>query len=931
MFYIGDDGITTRSGKEVSREGYEEVQIEGLKVKLKEQKRLVSELWGFIAHQNQEQDLVEWQKVEAEQKRKSDRRKNAVAIKEAEKKAKTTTKSKFTDALDKEKEKVKEERKLREEEVSKAKQEADQEVKVWRDKYVTEHKQFVEADAQFKEEACVLQGTVHSLTDAVERFEAKAVELKAKEKEKTTLLKQEGKLLPEFRDTATSDPKSQRRTDLNRAKAMEATLDNIPPSVMVDAVLEFSKKQTSKGVCDDDTYVGQMFQHPELVAKRRKTLNHAVKHISKTWDAKMEADIKLVTNVSDVNLDFIRNYRSKNYLGVEVDLHTMKLVEEGVEFPIPTSRWSRNKEIARRAVELGLEHNADGTICTLNLVSAITRLHNQSLNEGNSLWKTGMQQQVIFSGDGLQTARGESHCLCCLRSGLLLEGYTSCYNYYPITNALGNDHYESLNAALDPHKKSFSKLISEGECELDSGETIPVDFFWTGDMAFGLSQLGLNPASSTYGNPWGYLDEAGNWVWRSDEDCYLLSHKPTPNHGEITKDNPVKCRICGFKAVCLEDIEKDKRKKYPASHTKDHLGNYLGQTPIVPLSVKKYLPPLYHCGENLIAYRFNHLIWKNLTLEQKYDVNLALKTHLGPSSHIHLPPTRGGKDEVHMCSFIGQDVCNLRATDALVHVLKVVFPDEWEGDHIVRPPPQETPTQAQKEDDEQLDDACNQFDNLYSSSDEDEPPDMDAAIEVGENLHGVAKLRSELVADSFDTAYDFLDELHKWESFEDTTEGRRRLAVKIRELGKAANESLTRALTSAAFSEYNSVIEHVLPWMIQEYGHLTMRANEQGQESAGQMLKMLLRKSCNKRRTISSYMRRKKNKDGTITMMECKVKKTATISSTEVLALKLDAMHTVNAKLTKKLRGGHKVAEMKREGRSVKRERVMITPQLNGK
>ena len=192
-------------------------------------------------------------------------------------------------------------------------------------------------------------------------------------------------------------------------------------------------------------------------------------------------------------------------------------------------------------------------------------------------------------------------------------------------------------------------------------------------------------------------------------------------------------------------------------------------------------------------------------------------------------------------------------------------------------------------------------------------------------------LRSELVADSFDTAYDFLDELHKWESFEDTTEGRRRLAVKIRELGKAANESLTRALTSAAFSEYNSVIEHVLPWMIQEYGHLTMRANEQGQESAGQMLKMLLRKSCNKRRTISSYMRRKKNKDGTITMMECKVKKTATISSTEVLALKLDAMHTVNAKLTKKLRGGHKVAEMKREGRSVKRERVMITPQLNGK
>ena len=103
-----------------------------------------------------------------------------------------------------------------------------------------------------------------------------------------------------------------------------------------------------------------------------------------------------------------------------------------------------------------------------------------------------------------------------------------------------------------------------------------------------------------------------------------------------------------------------------------------------------------------------------------------------------------------------------------------------------------------------------------------------------------------------------------------------------------------------------------------------LRANEQGQESAGQMLKKLLRNSVNKRRKIGSYMR--KGKGGL--MKECKFNKTATIASCQTLALKLNAMHTTNSKFTQKLRGGHKRAEIEREGGSVKRERQFIGPEL---
>ena len=109
------------------------------------------------------------------------------------------------------------------------------------------------------------------------------------------------------------------------------------------------------------------------------------------------------------------------------------------------------------------------------------------------------------------------------------------------------------------------------------------------------------------------------------------------------------------------------------------------------------------------------------------------------------------------------------------------------------------------------------------------------------------------------------------------------------------------------------------------HGKLVLRANEQGQESAGQlMLKKLLRNSVNKRRKVKEYMR--KGKGGKFQLH--KFKKTATIASTEMLALKQAAMHRINDRLAKKLRGGHNVARLIAEGQQVKRERVMIAPNL---
>ena len=634
----------------------------------------------------------------------------------------------------------------------------------------------------------------------------------------------------------------------------------------------------------------------------------------------MEADIKLITGISDVNMDFIRDYRHKDY-DYPSDTYSIKTTSDGLPFPMPVSRKSWKKELIRRVEELGLKSNADGTLVTLDFLTTVTRLHRHSVHEKNTSWQPGQVLPLIFSGDGLQTARGESHTLCCIRSGRLIEGYTSAFNYYPISNVLGSDKWPNLNTCLDTHKSIVSQAVMEKKIRLmDNGEVLKVELFCTGDLAFLLSFLGLNPASSTYGNPWIVeIKENGTVIWRKDEDMYLLGHDPPPGH---CWPAPIKCPVCPFKATSQAEVDKDKEIKRTAAEVKTHLGKYAHQTPVFPIGPSHTMPPIYHMCENLIAYRFKHLIWEGLTKEQQYDVNCILQEKLGESSKVHLPPTRG--DEVYCCSWIGQDVCNLRATDTIVHVIQYCFPNDWEAEAPMEQARVEAVDEAAPISHSNLD----EFENMYSDDEEESEVDIDEqlsqTVQMGEHLHAATELkRSQLVGDSFDTAFDFIDEVVDWD-WEDTPSGRAKQSSKLKHYGKAANQALKRALITPVESEYDKVIEHVVPQKIISYGKLVQQANEQGQESAGQMFKSRIRNGANKRRKVGDYMR--PNKKGNLVL--CKFRKTATTCATETFALKQDAAHTTNSRLTKKLKVGHKKAELQRQGKRAKRERQFVAPNL---
>ena len=138
-----------------------------------------------------------------------------------------------------------------------------------------------------------------------------------------------------------------------------------------------------------------------------------------------------------------------------------------------------------------------------------------------------------------------------------MEGYSSAFNFYPISNAIGSDHWPELWAALDAHKEIVEQVVKEKRIMLvDTGEMISCDLFMTGDMAFLLSMLGLNPAASTYGNPWVYhvpSEEDENkkvFVWRKADDYYLHGHVLPPRESNFWKQNqddlwPWICDCCG--------------------------------------------------------------------------------------------------------------------------------------------------------------------------------------------------------------------------------------------------------------------------------------------------------------------------------------------------------------------------------------------------
>jgi hypothetical protein len=275
----------------------------------------------------------------------------------------------------------------------------------------------------------------------------------------------------------------------------------------------------------------------------------------------MEADIKLITSTSDVNLEFTRNTRFKTYHATS-DSYSMKEVEPGIPFPISASSRQRLNEIARRAKELGITTSEDGLMSNLDLIKTITRLHQHSIRENNTTWTSGAIQHLIFSGDGLNTANGESHTLCCIRSLLLKWGYTSAHNHYPITNFLGSDKHAQLTCALETHQKKINEMIKTKKCQLSTSEMISVEWYCTGDLAFGLSLYGLNQASSTFGNPWiKCFDASKQPIFRQVDEMYTFGHMLPPGVG-LSKDKPFKCPIdgCGFVATSEADMKLDREK-----------------------------------------------------------------------------------------------------------------------------------------------------------------------------------------------------------------------------------------------------------------------------------------------------------------------------------------------------------------------------------
>ena len=163
------------------------------------------------------------------------------------------------------------------------------------------------------------------------------------------------------------------------------------------------------------------------------------------------------------------------------------------------------------------------------------------------------------------------------------------------------------------------------------------------------------------------------------------------------------------------------------------------------------------------------------------------------------------------------------------------------------------------------------------------------------------------------------------DEWDDSTEASRsKRATELRELAKDANRAETRALfDTPVFSEYQNVIEHVIPAQIEKWGLLVLRSNEQGQESLGALLKRMLKNNVNKRRTIGKYVRKEKvKKDGTV--LKEKISdfiNTATKESLAMLAIRIDAMHTTESRMTHKRRLGQMQKAIKAKGQKTKRER----------
>ena len=225
-----------------------------------------------------------------------------------------------------------------------------------------------------------------------------------------------------------------------------------------------------------------------------------------------------------------------------------------------------------------------------------------------------------------------------------------------------------------------------------------------------------------------------------------------------------------------------------------------------------------------------------------------------------------------------------------------------------------------------------ELDQLYmDSSDEEEdepPPPVEDVLDLAERVALSDFHPWDLIAMSFDQAWDYIDELMDEEWDDATEENKKGKANLLRKLALDANRSETRALQGGpVFSEYQHVIFHVIPAMVEKNGKLLLRCNEQGQESLGALLKRMLKNGVNKRRKVGKYVLKgskpRRGCEGPANLDKVfDFKNTATKESFAMLSLKVHANHDVTSRLTKKKRMGQAQKAVRLRGEMLKKERV---------
>ena len=219
---------------------------------------------------------------------------------------------------------------------------------------------------------------------------------------------------------------------------------------------------------------------------------------------------------------------------------------------------------------------------------------------------------------------------------------------------------------------------------------------------------------------------------------------------------PFDCDCCKKRFNSQSDVDADKKevvllsKEDRLKWQRQHYGNYAHLTPVFDIPPSKYLPPLYHYTENMFQWRFKHLIWDPAKDDSiRYDINDLLSEQIG---FAHLPPKRG--DTIYMMSFIGKDICNLRAkAEVMAKIIKMVYPQDFAAKEKEKEQPS---VNVEVPDVDQCD---HLYDNEDAMSEKSVEVQVADAMKAAEHLHADTLAKVQLVAEAFDCCWDATDEL----------------------------------------------------------------------------------------------------------------------------------------------------------------------------